>query len=197
MIHRGIATARAQAAASLFVVLLSAHGCNATVVVGQDSAAASADAPPVSDVPAGSDAAPGAAGTLSALCSASGYSQAPAMDEQEFRARLAERFLLCGTESAFGRDQGDVGLEITSDGHFYRLYLGPTDGTERGTGFDREGTWQVIDTSDVNGPGSFQLNLDLAGVGTVITHPEFTTMPRKMRLNNNGVFIGTYVTDER
>jgi hypothetical protein len=49
-------------------------------------------------------------------------------------------------------------------------------------GFDYAGTWSVVDTTAVNGPGVFQLNLDLpgGGNGAFIT---FATAPPKMRLS--------------
>jgi hypothetical protein len=101
---------------------------------------------------------------------------------------ISGRWLLCGThESVFGVDGGDVGLEITRDNHWYKLFPAQGGATIRGAGFDEEGTWSVIDLR--------QLNLDVFGGGTVITLPVLATNPRAMRLNNNGVFQATYVID--
>jgi len=60
-------------------------------------------------------------------------------------------------------------------------------------GWDQEGSWEVIDTSLFNGPGAYQVNLNIDGSGTVITHPIFAEQPAVVRLNNNGVFVADYV----
>jgi hypothetical protein len=56
-----------------------------------------------------------------------------------------------------------------------------------------EGSWEAIDTSLMNGPGNYQLNLKIDGSGTVITAPQFAESPAVVRLNNNGYFIADYV----
>ena len=45
----------------------------------------------------------------------------------------------------------------------------------------------------MNGPGHWQLNLDIDGSGTVITEPMFGVAPTTMRLNNEGVYVADYV----
>jgi hypothetical protein len=112
----------------------------------------------------------------------------------EFAAAISGRWLLCSDhESVFGRDGGDVGLEIQPDAHWYKLYPAQGGGTVRGAGFDEEGTWEAINV----GPASDypQLNFDIFGGGAVITLPVLASMPRAMRLDNNGVFRATYVID--
>jgi hypothetical protein len=59
-------------------------------------------------------------------------------------------------------------------------------------GWEQEGSWDAIDTSLFRGPGSYQLNLDIDGSGTVITHPRFADQPAILRLNNNAVFEADY-----
>ena len=93
-------------------------------------------------------------------------------------------------ESVFASDGGDVGLEITPDNHWYKLFPAQGAATVRGAGFDEEGTWTSLDLGD-----HFQVNFDIFGSGTVITAPVFASTPRAMRLNNNGVFVGNYVID--
>lgn len=111
--------------------------------------------------------------------------------ETVFRSQLIGRWKLCTTTSVFGTVED--GLEIAADGRWYKLYADGAGGLKRGSGFDHEGRWTIIDTSAMNGPGSFQLNLDIDGSGTVLTHPQFSQAPRGMRLNNTGVWIGDYV----
>jgi hypothetical protein len=108
-----------------------------------------------------------------------------------FLAALPGRWLLCGGhESVFGVDGGDVGLEITSDNHWYKLYAAEGAATIRGAGMNEEGTWTALDLGD-----HIQLNLNILGSGTVITAPVFESTPRAMHLDNNGVFRADYVID--
>jgi hypothetical protein len=129
-----------------------------------------------------------------AICSQTpmGPVMTPTLDT--FRKVLAARWVLCGSPSVFGNGGRDIGLEIVNDGTWYKLYPGPVGSTVRGAGFDEEGKWEVISTgSPPEQP--FQLNLNIFGSGTVITHPVFAATPPAMRLNNNGVFVGNYVLD--
>jgi hypothetical protein len=111
-----------------------------------------------------------------------------------FTAAISARWVLCGTESVFGKNGGDAGLEITSDGHWYKLYPAVGGGLVRGAGFDQEGTWDTVLVPQVpNDPQPFQLNLYFLGGGYIVPHPALAATPRAMRLNNNGVFSATYV----
>jgi len=60
-------------------------------------------------------------------------------------------------------------------------------------GWGNEGGWTVVDTSAMNGPGTYQLNLKIDGEGTVVTLPVFSSGPPKMRLSNDGLYTGDYV----
>ena len=125
---------------------------------------------------------------LTAECSLNPIGPVTPTTTAEFTAAISGRWLLCSThESVFGVDGGDIGLEITPDHHWYKLFAAQGGGTIRGAGFDEEGTWSSLDTG--------QLNLDVFGSGTVITSPVLAMTPRAMRLDNNGVFRGTYVID--
>jgi hypothetical protein len=98
---------------------------------------------------------------------------------------------LCGTTSVFGTQE--AGFSFVADGTWYKLY---SRGGQlvRGLGVDEQGTWAIIDASVMNGPGSEpQLNLTLAGGGGIGLFPAFATNPRKMRLNNEGVYVADYV----
>jgi hypothetical protein len=63
-------------------------------------------------------------------------------------------------------------------------------------GWSNEGSWQTIDTSMMNGPGVYQLNLSIDGSGTVITIPQIAAGPELMRLDSNGTVVGDYARIE-
>jgi hypothetical protein len=105
-------------------------------------------------------------------------------------AAMVGSWLLCGQESVFANNGGDVGLEITADNHWYKLFAAQGAATIRGAGFDEEGTWAALDLGD-----HFQVNFNIFGSGFITTAPAFASTPRAMRLDNNGVFVGTYVVD--
>jgi hypothetical protein len=108
-----------------------------------------------------------------------------------FQQLIVRRWLLCGQTSTFGTTE--AGLDIAADGSWYKLVSGADGSIERATGFDRQGTWEIIDTSAMNGKPTFQLNLSIFGSGTVIVTPQFAADPLKTRLNNNGVFVADYL----
>lgn len=112
--------------------------------------------------------------------------------EQSFTSALLGVWTQCGTETAFcNSDQ--AGIEIAEQGRWYKLYADADGRLWRGRGWDRRGTWAIIDTSDFNGPGSYQLNLMIDGSGTIISHPVITSDGFTMRIDNNGVCRGHYV----
>jgi hypothetical protein len=104
------------------------------------------------------------------------------------QARLVARWAACPQTSLprFGPD-GNAGLELTNDGHFY--FLQPD--YSRGSGDPWTGTYQLVDTSSMNGPGVFQLNLNIAN-GTYILEWATSTAPVKLRVMNMGVQETTY-----
>jgi hypothetical protein len=112
------------------------------------------------------------------------------------RAAISHRWLLCGNQSVFGQSGGDNGLEITPDGHWYKLYPAVGGGTVRGAGFDEEGTWTAQLVSSVpSDPEPFELDMEIFGGGGIGAYPALASTPQAMRLNNNGVFTGNYVLD--
>src|SRR5262249_50859891 len=98
---------------------------------------------------------------------------------------LQGSWLLCTKPSIFGTSDED-GLEFTLDGAFYKLYVNAAGAIERGTGFDKQGNWSIID----NG---MQMNLLVPGGGFIPTHLAFATTPRKMRITTDSVNVGNYV----
>ena len=170
---------------------------------GQDSNPAGAqlgrpDAPRAAEQPDGVGPTP-ADPVPSAVCAQAEQGQRDDIaSEEEFRAEIVGVWTLCGDESVFcSAKQGEPlerGLEIEAGGRWYKLY---EEGGQlvRGQGFGRQGTWEVIDTSVMNGPGSYQLNLNIDGGGGVIVHPAIAIGPRKMRLNNMGVCVGDYAME--
>jgi hypothetical protein len=101
---------------------------------------------------------------------------------------------LCETTSAFGTHED--GMTIAADGTWHKLQVvGGVLTPEQG--FDEQGTWAIVDTSAENGPANpYQVNFTIAAGGTILTFPVFATDPRKMRLDNEGVFVADYVSAE-
>lgn len=125
-------------------------------------------------------------------CSQSPQGRRAAASEAGFRQMLVGNWLLCSAPSVFGTT-GEVGLAIYEDFRWTKLTRGDDGQIHALGGWDREGSWESIDTSSMNGPGTYQLNLKVDGSGTVITTPIFAEQPAVVRLNNNGVFVADYV----
>ena len=90
-----------------------------------------------------------------------------------------------------GSQLDDVGLEVTADLGFHRLY--DVDGTiVRARGVFQEGVVTVLDLTDMNGPGSYQVDWQFLGGGTSPEFPSFPASPDMMRLDGSGA---TYVRD--
>jgi hypothetical protein len=105
----------------------------------------------------------------------------------ELRKLLAGQWLSCNPtwwEQARGI-KNQVGIEFTSDGHWFALLRNASGAIVRGKGFDYEGTIQLIDMSSMNGPGRYQVNIKINGGGTFPVHPVFSGSPRKMRMNSS------------
>ena len=111
--------------------------------------------------------------------------------QAEFEARIAHAWRLCGTTSVFGTQE--AGLEIRADHRWSKLAPAGDGRFVRLAGWGNEGTWESVDTSAMNGPGRWQLNLNVDGGGTVITLPVFARDVPKVRLNNTGVYVADYV----
>lgn len=126
-------------------------------------------AAPVSGLPPGADRCGHPTGPIS-----------PASEEQ-FRDLLIGSWTLCGDASALGDPTGEVGLEITADGHLYRLVRNADGTIIRGVGSGQEFSWTVTDTTAMNGPGSYQVDLQVAGGGTMFLTAQFLESPPFVR----------------
>lgn len=134
---------------------------------------------------------PAATPETNALCSAWGHYDRTVLTEAEFKQKILGRWMLCGETSIFGTNE--AGLEITADHTWYKL-LATSGGVVRATEPSDYGTWEDIDTSSMNGPGWFQLNLS-TNVGTVMVSPKFTESPVKMAVSNMAVYDAVYVRE--
>jgi hypothetical protein len=121
----------------------------------------------------------------------SGLRRAPT--QHDFNNIIVGAWQQCSDSSVFGTSE--AGLLIDADGRWSKLAL--VDGQLNALhGWGNEGSWETIDTSIMNGPGVYQLNLNIDGSGTVITIPQIAAEPELMRLDNQGTFFGDYVRIE-
>ena len=111
--------------------------------------------------------------------------------EAEFQQLLVGRWLLCDSISVFGTAD-EVGLVIHADFSWQKLVRADDGALVASSAWEQSGSWETLDTSDMNGPGVFQLNVHIDGSGTIYTHPVIAVEPDVMRLNNNGVFVADY-----
>lgn len=128
----------------------------------------------------------------SAACSTAPQGSLRPDTEDAFRDLIVGGWLLCSPESTFGTND-EQGLVIYEDQRWAKLFDQGEGEFVPGAGWGLEGTWESLDTSASNGPGVYQLNLNIDGSGTVITTPLLAEEPEYMRLDNNGVFVGDYV----
>jgi hypothetical protein len=111
--------------------------------------------------------------------------------KEQVAATITGRWLLCTTPSVFGTSN-DIGLEITSDHRWRKLY-GSRDAAVTIPTWDSEGSWDVLVLQQQDQPDRYQLNLTIDGQGTVFTAPQIAARGNRMWLPNNGVFTGDYV----
>jgi hypothetical protein len=135
---------------------------------------ADADGPPPTS---GSPPVAGSCGVLKSPVSLTSAAQVEAL--------LAGSWIRCDGVSAFGSAEGEVGFEVAG-GRLYRLYQGSGGELIRGEGADQEGAVSVIDLTSMNGPGSYQVNVDLLGGGTAMNQPVFFSEPDAVRLRGTG-----------
>jgi hypothetical protein len=96
---------------------------------------------------------------------------------------LVGSWLRCAGSTPFGPPAfGEVGLLFDPDGRFARIYEGADGSLIRASGSGEEGTWTVVDTTEMNGPGVYQLDLDLDGAGRFPSFPAFLQEPTFLRL---------------
>jgi len=103
--------------------------------------------------------------------------------QAQFESLMTRAWLRCDGSPMFAR-YDTRGFQLSDDGT-WRFLLADGDGLVRGQGFENEGTWEVIDTTDGNGAGYYQLNLSLAR-GENFYHPTFSTTPEKIYMPSMG-----------
>lgn len=92
-------------------------------------------------------------------------------------------WIRCGSTSILGPVlPGEVGIEIAADGRFFRVYEAADGSLVRAAGLDQEGVWTIIDTTVMNGPGSYQVNLRPVGQGTYSVLPTVLATPPALRI---------------
>ncbi len=113
--------------------------------------------------------------------------------EAEFVRMVVGMWRLPYAPSFFGTDE--AGLEIRADGGWSKLARSATGGGElvRLDGAGNSGRWEVVDTSAMNGPNAYQLNVIAAG--TWSTSPVFSADRQVMRLvrDNDSNQVADYV----
>ena len=124
-------------------------------------------------------------------CDAPEVEDVPTPDEATTRQLLIGNWLLCDSPSFFGTTD-EKGLVIAADGHWAKLASVSAGTAVEMTGAANRGTWELIDTSAMNGPGHFQINFTGLDGGTRISSVRVIA-PAKLLLNNNGVFVARYV----
>ena len=131
------------------------------------------------------------AATGAAGCDAPEVENVPTPDETTTRALLIGDWFLCDKPSFFGTTD-EIGLVIATDGHWAKLASDGAGHTVEMNGAANRGTWELIDTSLMNGPGNFQINY--VGLDGLTRNSAVRIIaPAKLLLNNNGVFIARYV----
>lgn len=105
---------------------------------------------------------------------------------------LAGAWVRCGPNSAIGPVRpGEIGIEIASDGRFFRLYDDRRGGLIRASGGTEEGTWELIEGPTGEWPPA-GYQLDLTVVGTHIGHAVFLEQPRHFRFVASGAEPSDY-----
>jgi hypothetical protein len=145
-------------------VVLCGVGCTATALPTDD-----VDASTVGTNPAAVSG-PG----LEELCAEPEGPQVRPGSSAEAIARIVGVWVACNPSQP-----GEYGIEIASDGSFSQLTCDASSVLVRG----RLGHWDLIDTSSMNGPGYYQLDLTFDGAGTMSTAPALSDTPRVMRLD--------------
>ena len=116
----------------------------------------------------------------------SGAAGTPWIDDQSEGGTFAQyytgQWLLCSAAGFLGTTD-EVGLEIDYRGSWYKLYVSPSGGLVRGSGFDKEGTWTYTGQ---------QIVFQVFGGGTAYTWSSLTKDPKRMRLHNS-TWIADYI----
>lgn len=115
--------------------------------------------------------------TCAGVCGSSGAARAFA-STADVASALAGRWSLCSGKMNAPSDA--VGIEFTGDRAWFLVDDGAGN-LARGVGFDYEAKFEVLDTSSMNGPGSYQVNLTRSGGNSYVV--EVSDCPRKLVMN--------------
>jgi hypothetical protein len=127
-----------------------------------------------------------------AACSTPANGTANPATQQEFVTRIVGTWLVCSQPTFFGT--AELGVQITSDGHWAKLLRNSAGQLVASSGDRDEGTWKVVDVSDMNGGPTYQLNFVIPVIGrTVMSIPTFAKSVTRMYLDNEGVYAANYV----
>jgi hypothetical protein len=104
------------------------------------------------------------AGPSAPGCDAPETQPVPTPDEPTTRQLVTGTWQLCEPPSFFGTTD-EVGLVIAADGHWAKLSSDGTGTAVEMAGAENRGTWDLVDTSAMNGPGTFQVDFTFVGGG--------------------------------
>jgi hypothetical protein len=110
--------------------------------------------------------------------------------QAQFEAAVTGVWFSCQPISIFATD--DLGLQINPD-HTWDKIFGTLDSPELGTGPGSRGTWKVLDISDANSPGTYQLELIVGSDASIGVVPRLSNDDQHMHLDNNGTWVDDYV----
>jgi hypothetical protein len=111
---------------------------------------------------------------------------------EELRRRLLGIWYDCKQSGGLDPFGGDAaGVEFTPEQRWYFLRREAA-ALVRETGFGRAGTYDIIDTSVMNGPGAFHLNMNLNTGGVMIVSWTLAAQPQLLLVNNSGVQKALY-----
>jgi hypothetical protein len=120
---------------------------------------------------------------LEQLCTMQGTPVESPCTQDELSYRLSRRWWQCSGEFVYNTPDA-VGVEFTTDGHWYLLRLDPGGAVVRGTGASYEGTWDMYGPGSPNGPCSIGVNIYKGGM--LGSFPIFEKQPTKVNLNTGG-----------
>ena len=122
----------------------------------------------------------GAPATPEELCAMEGTPLPSPCTKDEMSYRLSRRWWQCSGQFVFNTEDA-VGIEFTSDGHWYLLKVDSGGAVVKGTGSSYEGTW------DMYGPSSScGIQVDIYKGGMVGSFPIFAKQPSRVNLNTGG-----------
>ncbi|MCA9523818.1 MAG: hypothetical protein KC609_22770, partial [Myxococcales bacterium] len=89
---------------------------------------------------------PSSCNPWAALCSDPGSLVTKVLTYDEVKTRLIRKWLLCSPVSVFSTSD-EAGFELKGDGTYAKLLVSSDGQLVAGTGFENEGTWELLDTT--------------------------------------------------